>query len=85
MTDRLLILSDKEEAFLRWALNVWEDTFRGVLDDHVVEARHRHDAIFRQLDGAYTEEQKDQMLNVAAELALPTTFKRPAHSPPGAS
>lgn len=85
MTERLLLLDDDGEEFLRWALNVWEDTFRGVLDDHVVAGRHRHDAIFRQLDGKLTEEQKDRMLSLAAEIAMPEAFKRPAESPPGAS
>ena len=85
MSGRLLILDEQEEDYLRWALHVWEDTFRGVADDHVVAGRFRYDAIFRQLDGKYTEEQEERILNAAVEINTPQPFKKPAGSPPGAS
>ncbi|AKR55687.1 hypothetical protein XM25_07720 [Devosia sp. H5989] len=85
MTDRLVILTEQQDEWIRAAMQLWNETFEREKTAEARRGRIAFQEIWNQLEGFYTEAQKDQMLNLAADIALPDTFKKPAESPPGAS
>jgi hypothetical protein len=62
----LLLLTDEEDLFLRQAIEAWAAVYAG--DSESEERRADRWNVMRKLDGKYTDDEREQIAQVALEL-----------------
>lgn len=67
MTDRLLLLRESDQKFLRRVLDIWQTVMVGDSEGHE-KAAHKA-GMLRQIDGKYTEAERIDMFELALQLA----------------